>query len=138
MSAPFTPTSMLSRWLGALFVVMATYNPSGVSYWHWLTDFSDTRWSLKALIGLIMAILNMFFVLISLRSMRRGGLLSAAIFSLVVVWTLRDYGYLHNISFWTWITVILTFVGSIMGVGLSWSHIRGRLSGQADSNDVTI
>ncbi|KOR30765.1 hypothetical protein TI04_04255 [Achromatium sp. WMS2] len=129
---------MLSRWLGALFVVMATYNPSGVSYWHWLTDFSDTRWSLKALIGLIMAILNMFFVLISLRSMRRGGLLSAAIFSLVVVWTLRDYGYLHNISFWTWITVILTFVGSIMGVGLSWSHIRGRLSGQADSNDVTI
>jgi hypothetical protein len=138
MSAPFTPSSFFSRWMGALFVVMATYNPSGVSYYHWLTNMSDDRWSLKALVGLIMAIFNMFFLLISLRSMRRGGLLSAAVFSMVLVWALRDQGYLQNLSFWTWITIILTFTGSILGLGLSWSHIRGRLSGQADSNDVTL
>lgn len=138
MSAPFTPLGFLSRWLGAMFVVMATYNPSGVSYYHWLIDMDDTRWSLKALVGLIMAIFNMFFLLISLRSMRRGGLLTAAIFGLVMIWTLRDYGYLQSISFWTWITLMLTGIGSILGLGLSWSHIRGRLSGQADSNDVTI
>jgi len=138
MSAPFTPSSFLSRWMGALFVVMATYNPSGVSYYHWLINMSDTRWSLKALVGLIMAIFNMFFLLISLRSMRRGGILSAAIFSMVLVWTLRDQGYLQNLSFWTWVTGFLALTGSILGLGLSWSHIRGRLSGQADSNDVTL
>jgi hypothetical protein len=138
MSAPFNTSGFFSRWLGALFVVMATYNPSGVSYYHWLIDLDDTRWPLKALVGLIMAILNMLFLIISMRSMRRGGLLSAAIFSAVVVWTLRDYGYLHGITFWSWITVMLFFMGSILGLGISWSHIRGRLSGQADSNDVTL
>lgn len=138
MSAPFNTSSLFSRWFGALFVVMATYNPSGVSYYHWLIDLTDPRWSLKALIGLIMVILNMFFLLISLRSMRRGGLLSATVFSIVMVWTLRDYGFLQAISFWTWITLSLAGIGSILGLGLSWSHIRGRLSGQADSNDVTL
>jgi len=138
MSGSFGPSGLLSRWLGALFVVLATYNPSGVSYYHWLVDLSDTRWSLKALVGLIMVILNMFFLLISLRSLRRSGLLAAAIFCVVLVWALLDNGYLQALSFWTWVTVILTLIGSILGAGVSWSHIRGRLSGQADSNDVTL
>lgn len=138
MSAPFNTSGFLSRWLSALFIVLATYNPSGMSYYHWLIDLDDTRWPLKALVGLMMAILNMLFLIISMRSMRRGGLLVAAIFSAVVIWTLRDYGYLQNLTFWTWITVILIFMGSILGLGVSWAHIRGRLSGQADSNDVTL
>jgi hypothetical protein len=85
-----------------------------------------------------MIILNSFFFHISLRSMRRGGVLVAVIFAFVLIWALRDYGYLQALSFWTWITLILIITGTILGVGLSWSHIRGRLSGQADSNDVTL
>jgi Family of unknown function (DUF6524) len=138
MAAAFGPSSFISRWLGALFVVLATYNPSGISYYHWLVDTSDTRWSLKALVGVTMIILNMLFVLVSLRSMRPSGVLAAAVFCAVLVWALLDNGYLHGLSTWTWVTLVLALAGSILGAGVSWSHIRGRLSGQADSNDVTL
>jgi glucan phosphoethanolaminetransferase (alkaline phosphatase superfamily) len=138
MAGTFGPSGLFSRWIGALFIVLATYNPSGVSYYHWLVNLDDPRWSLKALVGLIMVILNMFFLLVSLRALRRSGLLAAAIFCVVLVWALVDNGYLQALSFWSWITVTLTLIGSILGVGVSWGHIRGRLSGQADSNDVTL
>jgi hypothetical protein len=134
----FGPTGLLTRWLTALFIVLATYNPSGVSYYHWLIDLDDTRWSLKALMGLIMVILNMFFLLLSMRAMRRGGILAATVFFSVFVWVLVDYRYLDGLAFWTWVTIFLVVISSVLGVGVSWGLIRGRLSGQADSNDVTL
>lgn len=130
--------NLLVRWLAAVFLVLATYNPSGTSYIHWLTDTTDTRWSLKALIGIVMAVMNLTFFFATVRSLGITGILAAAIFCVTVVWTLQDHGYLHSLTNWTWVTVILILVGSVQAVGVSWSHIRGRLSGQADSNDVTL
>lgn len=130
--------SLLVRWLVAVFLVLATYNPSGSSYIHWLTDTTDTRWSLKALVGIVMAVMNLTFFFATVRSLGITGILAAAIFCITVVWTLQDHGYLHSLTYWTWVTVVLILVGSVQAVGVSWSHIRGRLSGQADSNDVTL
>ena len=36
MPNKFTTLSILLRWSLAMFGVLATYNPSGVSYWHWI------------------------------------------------------------------------------------------------------
>lgn len=139
MSGPaFGFPSLAVRWLGALFAVLATYNPSGSSYVHWLVDLSDHRWSLKALVGILLVVMNMTFYYASMRSLRSGGMLAAVIFFGTAVWTLLDYGYLQTLTFQTWITVILILSGSILALGMSWSHIRGRLSGQSDSNDVTL
>ncbi|MFT7625468.1 MAG: hypothetical protein ACI9WU_004659, partial [Myxococcota bacterium] len=30
-----TPRGFLMRWVAALFLVLATYNPTGHSYYHW-------------------------------------------------------------------------------------------------------
>jgi hypothetical protein len=130
--------NLLTRWLLALFVVLATYNPSGSSYLHWLLDMSDTRWSLKALAGVVMIVLNLTFFFASLRSLGITGLLAGATFCGTVIWTLIDHGYLLTLTPWTWVTIILLLFGSVQAVGVSWSHIRGRLSGQADTNDVTL
>lgn len=140
MAAPagFGLSNLIIRWLMALFIVLATYNPSGYSYYHWLVDFADDRWSLKALVGISMLILNLTFFFASLRSLRVTGLISATVFGLVVIWALVDHGYLRDLTTWSWVTLGLILIGSIQAVGVSWSHIRGRLSGQADSNDVTL
>ena len=33
--------------------------------------------------------------------------------------------------------VLLTMLATLLSIGLSWSHLRNRLSGQIDSDDVT-
>ena len=53
-----------------------------------------------------------------------------------IVWVLVDYGYLNaqNPGLMQWI--ILCGIGIVLGVGLSWSHIRRWLTGQRDVDDV--
>ena len=35
-------------------------------------------------------------------------------------------------------TLALIVLANVFAIGLSWSYIRARLSGQADTNDVTL
>ncbi|MBF0304925.1 MAG: hypothetical protein HQL41_04655 [Alphaproteobacteria bacterium] len=137
-AAPFSFPHLAARWLAALFVVLATYNPSGNSYWHWLVDGTDERWSLKLLIGLALLILNLTLVLATLRSLGALGVVTAAAFFGTVIWTMWDLGLLRGLETWTWVTIALVTAGSILGIGVSWSYIRGRMSGQIDSNDITL
>lgn len=138
MVSGFGASGLAVRWLWALFLVLATYNPSGHSYIHWLLDGGDPRWSLKALLGIMLGIANLTFLMASLRSLGLTGIAAAAVFLVTLIWTLVDRGYLHSLSFWTWVTVALALFASVLAVGVSWSYIRGRLSGQTDTNDVTL
>lgn len=49
---------------------------------------------------------------------------------------LIDYGYLdpRESTIMGWI--VLVVIASILAIGLSWSHVRRRVSGQADVDDV--
>ncbi len=53
-----------------------------------------------------------------------------------LLWVLLDKGYirLHNPAVNTWIAVIA--LSLVLAVGLSWSIVRRRLTGQADVDDV--
>ncbi len=134
----FSFPHLAARWLAAIFLVFATYNPSGTSYYHWLVDFDDTRWSLKVLIGCVLIILHLTFVFATLRSIGVTGVIATVALFTTMVWALVDNGFLRDIGFWSWVTIILTLLASLLAVGVSWSYIRGRLSGQSDSNDVTL
>lgn len=49
-----------------------------------------------------------------------------------LVWMLKDYGILNpdNPSLLSWIALIV--VGIILGIGLSWSLLRARVTGQVE------
>jgi len=53
-----------------------------------------------------------------------------------LAWVLVDQGLLRldNPSLNAWLGIIALSV--ILGIGLSWSHVRRRLSGQSDMDDV--
>jgi len=53
-----------------------------------------------------------------------------------LLWVLYDYGLLtfDNPTQNTWLG--LAALSLVLGIGLSWSHVRRRLSGQADMDDV--
>jgi Family of unknown function (DUF6524) len=60
-----------------------------------------------------------------------GLILSALVLS-TLVWVLADYGILNpdRPSLLSWILLII--IGSILGIGLSWSLLRTRVTGQVE------
>lgn len=120
----------------AIALVLLTYNPSGTSYFHWVQAGFGTDLAVKALAGILLVILYIICLRATLGSIGvfGAGLVIALLAS--IVWVLVDYGYLNvqNPGLMQWI--ILCGIGIVLGVGLSWSHVRRWLSGQRDVDDV--
>ncbi|MBU0724603.1 MAG: hypothetical protein KJ904_06925 [Alphaproteobacteria bacterium] len=121
-----------------MFLVFATYNPSGHSYFHWVMDMESGRWSIKILVGLCLIVLHLTFAYATARAIGAVGVLATTTLFSSAVWALVDLGYLSDLGLWGWVTVILSLLATLLAIGVSWSYIRNRLSGQVDSNDITL
>ena len=133
---PITLQGFLFRFLFALLLVMLTYNPSGYSYSHWLqTSFSNFG-PLLGVAGISLIIGWVIYLRATLRSLGLIGLILAALFFSTIIWLLIDWGWLglNNVTAMSW--VILVLLSAILAVGISWSHIRRKWTGQIDSDDV--
>lgn len=131
-----TIQGFLLRLLFSFLLVMLTYNPSGYSYAHWLQNsFSDFN-ALLALAGITLIIGWVIYMRATLRSLGVVGLTLALLFFATILWLLIDWGLLgfDNVTAVSW--VILILLSAVLAVGISWSHIRRRISGQVDSDDV--
>ena len=128
----------VTRWLEAMFLVLASYNPSGYSYYHWISELDVGNWVLKLLVGVVLAILYATFGLATQRSLGRLGIAAWLLFFAVVTWTIIDLGLLRIAGSGTVATIVLVNLANLLAVGVSWSYVRARLSGQADTNNVTL
>lgn len=133
---PFGIDGFALRFLFAIVLVFATYNPEGVSYVHWalvpLPEFSV----LKGFVGVTLLIGWVIFLRATLRSLGPFGLLLAGAFFGLALWLLVDMGWVStaNVRLLTYLVEIV--FAAVLSTGLSWSHIRRRLSGQYDIDDV--
>lgn len=126
----------LLRLGGAIVLVLVTYNPTGTSYFHWVRDGFESDTAVKALAGVVLVILYIICLRATLRSIGLiGAGLVVALLS-AIGWVLVDYGYLdvQDPGLMQWL--ILIAAGFVLGVGLSWSHVRRGLTGQRDMDDV--
>lgn len=132
----FSTGSFLQRWFAALVLVLATFNPSGYSYVHWVNGPAGESLPFKVVLGILLAILYIVFLRATWRSIGPIGVGLAVAFFGAIVWALFYYEViaLGQTTVLTYIALVL--LASIMAVGLSWSHIRRRLSGQIDTDDV--
>jgi hypothetical protein len=84
------------------------------------------------------ALLSAWVLLVSATSRSLGalGVILVAAFFASLMWLLIDRDLVEAQSFRAiaWIGVI--GVGLILAIGLSWSHIRKRITGQADVDEV--
>jgi len=132
----FSWSSFFIRFLSALILVFISYNPAGLSYYHWaLTTLTEIT-PLKAFAGLSLIIAWVIFIRATLRSLGVIGIsLAAALFG-TLFWMIIDWGLVaaNNIEAVTYI--IQTILCLILAVGMSWSHIRRRMSGQVDTDEV--
>jgi hypothetical protein len=135
---PFGLPGFIARWLAAFFLVFSTYNPSGYSYCDWVSDFSGGQWILKALVTILLIIAYATFVLATLRSLGVLGVVTWFLFFSALVWLIVNIGLIQTLSVRMVVTLSLIVFANVFAVGVSWSYIRMRLSGQADTNNVTI
>lgn len=128
--------SFLFRWLAALVLLAATWNPTGYSYVGWAMAQYPAELPLIVLFGLVLAVGYIIYLRATLRSIGPlGMLLVAAVFG-ALIWVLIDRGWLAtgNSVVNQWLGIVA--VSLVLGIGLSWSIFRRRLSGQADVDDV--
>jgi Family of unknown function (DUF6524) len=123
---------VLVRLMGALAVVLLTYNPTGYSFYHWaLVDFG-TLTAIKAFSGAILLVGWVICIRTAFVSLGPVGLVLSALVLGTLVWVLADYGILNpdRPTLLSWIALIL--IGIILGIGLSWSLLRARVTGQVE------
>ncbi|MFT6023578.1 MAG: Na+/melibiose symporter-like transporter [Ascidiaceihabitans sp.] len=128
--------TFITRWLAAFILLATTYNPTPYSYVSWVMGQQNGALSLMVLAGLLLLIGYIIYLRATLRSI--GGIGVVLVLALVgaILWVLYDLGVLdvQNSNLNTWLGLLALSI--VLGVGLSWSHVRRALSGQADMDDV--
>jgi Family of unknown function (DUF6524) len=127
---------ILLRWLGAFVLLAATFNPTPWNYVTWVRANWATQMPLALFLGLLLAVGFMIYGVATLRSIGPFGvILIAAIFG-AGLWVLIDWGVLGltNATLNTWLGLVA--LSLILGIGLSWSLLRQRLSGQASVDEI--
>ena len=124
------------RFIFALLLVACTYNPTGYSYFHWFKAAASDFTPLLGLGGIALIIGWVIYIRATFRSLGLIGLILATLFFAFLIWLLIDLGVLSmdSVSALTW--VILILLAAVLCIGMSWSHIRRRMSGQVDTDDV--
>jgi len=134
--APITAGGIALRFVFALLLVLLSYNPSGYSFSHWLVETISQPTPWLALGGIVLIIGWVIFIRASLRSLGPVGLSLAAILVAVLIWLMVDMGVisLEQTSAFVW--VLEVFIAGVLCLGMSWSHVRRRMSGQLDVDDI--
>jgi len=132
----FSFVNFLIRFVMALVLVFGTYNPSGYSWYHWFIRAADRFDPVLIFAAVVLLIGWVIYVRSTLRSLGEIGTILAFAFFAALTWVMIGFGWLSldNPTIFTW--VVLTMLAAIMATGMSWSHIRRRMSGQLDVDDV--
>ena len=138
MVISFTFGSFALRVLFALALVLVTFNPSQYSYWHWLSSAigAGTFGPEHAVAGVVLLGGWLVFVRATLMSLGVLGLIICTAFIATLIWWLVDLGWLSasSATAMEWITLVGLAV--LLAIGMSWSSIRRRLTGQYAVDEV--
>ncbi len=130
----FTLLSFIWRWIAALALVLLTFNPSGYSAYHWISDAVSTRTfgPLNLLvIGLLLAGWAVFWIA-TWRALDTLGVVLSGIILGAITWFLVDVGWIRTDSVPAMMWVALVCLATTLAIGVSWSHISRRMTGQVN------
>ena len=134
------------RFAVAVVLVFATYNPEGYSYYHWSIKsyydwaFHGGAWPelsvLKLFVGVVLLIGWSMYLRATVRSLGAFGLVLAVAFFGTLLWLVVDMELVAADSTRAMSYLVLIGLCGVLTAGISWSHIRRRVSGQLDVDEV--
>lgn len=143
MSTRFSWGGYFLRLLFAIVIVFATYNPMGYSLFHWLraqatSNTSNEMWALLALCGIVVLIGWVIFLRATYRSLGPFGTVLAVLFFGALIWVVLVLIPIPKDNEVLIVYLIQFGLAGVLSAGLSWSHVRRRLSGQFDVDETDM
>ena len=135
-NANFGFASFGLRALFALVLVFLTFNPSGYSFAHMIQEGFPKITPIEAVCGVLLLIGWFVYLSATFRAIGVLGMgLALALFA-ALIWLLISWGWLslqdRNVIAW----IALVVLALILAIGMSWSHLYQRWSGQATVDEV--
>ena len=134
----FSFINFVQRWVFALILVGASYNPTGYSLYHWYSEVLpafEQFTPVMVVSGIVLLIGWVIYLRATMRSLGLVGSVLAAALLAALIWWAFDLGWLSqdDSTILAWVGVV--FVSLVLGTGMSWSHIRRRMTGQLDVDE---
>lgn len=125
------------RFAAALVLILATYNPSRISIYHWVRGSIEegTLGPEHFLVVVLLLIGWTIYVVASYRSLGRLGLVLVALFFAALVWLLIDFGLLKADSRVSMTWIVLICMSALLTIGVTWAHLWRKLTGQLEVDD---
>lgn len=136
MNEQLDVSGFLLRAAFSLALVLLTFNPSGYSYVHMVSNGFPHVTPLEVVCGIALLIAWIVFLGATLKSIGLFGMLLAFALFAALIWLVISWGWLtlsdtHAIA---WIGLIV--LALILAIGMSWSHLYRRWTGQATVDEV--
>lgn len=132
-----TLRGFLLRAVFALVLVLLTYNPSGYSYVHLLVDGFPSVTPVEAVCGILLLIGWIVFLGATLKSIGLIGMVLAFGLCAALIWLVASWGWvsLDNTRALTWVGLVI--LALILTIGMAWSHLYRRWTGQTTVDEVS-
>lgn len=135
-AAAFGLGSIAFRFLFALALVCLTWNPTRFNYIAW----AEAQWGdlapLVLFVGIALSMGWIFFLRTAAHSLGALGLILCLALAGTVFWTLFYFDLVNRESTTLLSWLVLVVFSAILAAGMSWAHLRARLSGQATVDEV--
>ena len=124
------------RWVFAFLLVALTYNPTDWNYVRWAATHFSTQMPLTLLLGLLLFVGYIIYLSATLRSIGAFGVILIVAVVGALLWVLYDQGLLSlsNRGLNIWLGILAISV--VLAVGMTWSIIWRRISGQIDVDET--
>lgn len=129
-------TGFIARWALAFVMLAATFNPTRYNFINWAQNNWDAQMPLTVLFALLLLVGYIVYMRATLRSIGAFGMGLILAIAGALTWVLVDFGVLDLDDPTRNLWLGLVALSLVLGIGLSWSHVRRRLSGQSDMDDV--
>jgi Family of unknown function (DUF6524) len=126
---------VLARFVASLVLVIATFNPTGYSFIHWIAANFPHLEPIQLVVGIALLGLWLFFLHATWRSLGTVGVVLGLAFLAAVVWLFASWGWFHSATHIAMIWMALFLIACLLTFGLSWALIQRRISGQVVVED---
>jgi len=136
-TSSFSWQGFLLRLIAALVLVFASHNPEGYSYYDWaLVDISQFS-ILKGFVGIVLLIGWTILLRATIRSLGPFGIILALAFFGLLIWLIVDWLAISTDNLRVISYIVELMIAGILSAGVSWSHIRRRITGQLDTDELS-